>query len=145
MSSKRLKIGFIVVILILAALLAGFWLVINFPHFTALQQRRTPPPSVIPGDIELFYAANTVISTINIALLIILIVIYINIYTKTRSPFTVGLLIFGAVLLVRDLTSSPLFTSLFRFRAYGLGPFEFLPGILELIALSVLLYLSAKY
>ncbi len=145
MSSKRLKIGFIVVVIVLATLLAGIWLVIHLPQFTSFWQHRTPPPGLIPGDIEFFYVASTVVSTINIALLIVLIVLYANIYAKTRSAFTVGLLIFGVVLLIRDLTLSPLVTSLFRFRAYGLGPFEFLPSLLELIALSVLLYLSFRY
>jgi hypothetical protein len=35
--------------------------------------------------------------------------------------------------------------SLFAFRPYGLGPFAFLPNLLETAALSILLYLSIKY
>jgi hypothetical protein len=53
--------------------------------------------------------------------------------------------IFAFVFLVRDLTSSPFVTAMYGFRAYGLGPFVFLPSLFELVALSVLLYLSVKY
>ena len=102
-------------------------------------------PGLVTGDIELFYVVNAIFSTVNIALTVFLIVIYLGIYLKTRSPFTIGLLIFAFVFLVRDLTSSPFVTSIYGFRAYGLGPFAFLPSLLELVALSVLLYLSAKY
>ena len=78
-------------------------------------------------------------------MLIILLLTYINIYSKTRSQFTIGLIIFASAFLMKDLASSPLVAGLFSFRAYGLGPFAFLPGIFEFAALSVLLYLSIKY
>lgn len=143
--NKRLKFGLIIAILVSVAIFAAFWVVIESrPQFPGLQQRGAPP-SFIPGDLEFFYAAFTIISTINIALLVILTLIYFNIYVKTRSQFTIGLIIFALVFLVKDLTSSPLITSLLGFRAYGLGPFEFLPGLFEFFALSILLYLSIKY
>ncbi|MGD0644837.1 MAG: hypothetical protein ABSA75_08035 [Candidatus Bathyarchaeia archaeon] len=145
--NKRLELGLIVAILVLVAIFAAFWVIIlRQQQIPAFEQRRVPPPSgFIPGDFEFFYFANTIISTINIALLAILMLIYFNIYVKTRSPFTIGLLIFALVFLVQDLTSSPLVTSLFRFRAYGLGPFAFLPSLFEFFALTILLYLSIKY
>ena len=145
--NKRLKVGLIFAILVLVAIFAAFWVVIESrPQFPGLQQRRAPPSFIpIPGDLEFFYAAFTIISTINIALLVILALIYFNIYIKTRSPFTIGLVIFALVFLVKDFTSSHLITSLLGFRAYGLGPFELLPGLFECFALSILLYLSIKY
>ena len=100
-----------------------------------------PPP---PGDIELFYTAKTVLSTINIALGIILLFIYIDIYRKTKSDFTVGLIIFSGILLFYILTSNPIMHWAFGFRAFGLGPFAMLPDLFTCIALSVLLYLSLK-
>jgi hypothetical protein len=144
--SRRLRLGLIVAVLVVVAVLATVWSLILIQQHYAFLERRVPPPvRALPGDVELFYVANTIISTINIALLVILIVIYVNIYVKTRSPFTVGLLIFALVFLVRDLTSSPFVTAIYGFRAYGLGPFAFLPGLFELVALSILLYLSVKY
>lgn len=142
---KRLKVGLIFAILVVVAIFATFWVLIESrPQFPGFQQRVTPY-NFIPGDLEFFYAASTILSTINIALLVVLTLIYVDIYVKTRSQFTIGLIIFASVFLMKDVTSSPLVISLFRFRAYGLGPFEFLPGLLEFFALSVLLYLSVKY
>ena len=144
--SRRLRLGLIVAILAIVAVLATVGsLILIQQHYAFLERRVPPPPRALPGDVELFYVANTIISTINIALLVILIVIYANIYVKTRSPFTIGLVIFALVFLVRDLTSSPFVTAIYGFRAYGLGPFAFLPSLFELAALSILLYLSVKY
>ena len=141
---KRLKVGLIFAILIAVAIFTTFWVLNQSrPQFPGLQQRG-PIPNIIPGDFEFFYAAYTILSTINIALLVVLTLIYLDIYVKTRSQFTIGLIIFASVFLMKDVTSSPLVVSLFRFRAYGLGPFEFLPGLFEFFALSVLLYLSVK-
>jgi len=142
--NKRLKLGLIVTVLVIVAVLATFYALVlaQHAHFLA---RRVQPPGSIAGDLEFFYVANAIISSINIALLIILIFIYADIYSKTRSPFTIGLLIFALVFLVKDLTSSPFVAAIYGFRAYGLGPFAFLPSLFELVALSILLYLSIRY
>jgi len=130
--------------LIAVALLAGFWAVSTFytPQFS---WRPLPPIGEIPGDIEFFYIAKTMVSTVNIALLSFLILIYADIYVKTRSNFTIGLLMFSIVFLMKDFASNPMVIRAFGFGLSGLGPFAFLPDVLELVALSVLLYLSAKY
>jgi hypothetical protein len=101
-----------------------------------------PPP---PGDIELFYTIKTVISTVNVALVIILLLTYIGIYQRTKSSFTVGLIIFSIILLFYTVTSNPITQWLFGFSAFGLGPFAMLPDLFACVALSVLLYLSVKY
>ncbi len=142
--SNRLKFGLMAAILVVVAVIATFGALILVQQHLAYLERRVSP-NLVAGDIEFFYVTNAIISTINIALLVFLILIYFNIYLKTRSPFTIGLLIFAFVFLVRDLASSPFVTSLYGFRAYGLGPFAFLPSLFELVALSVLLYLSVKY
>jgi len=98
-----------------------------------------------PGDIELFYTAKTVVSSINATLVIILLLTYIDIYRKTKSNFTVGLIMFSMILLLYTLASNPIMQWAFGFRAFGLGPFVMLPDIFACIALSVLLYLSVKY
>ena len=104
-----------------------------------------PPQYNIPGDIEFFYTAKTVVSTVDVALLVLLLFTYAGIYRKTRSEFTVGLMIFSAVLLLNALTSNPLVIWAFGFRPVGLGPFALLPDLFTLVALSVLIYLSVKY
>lgn len=140
---NRLKIGLILSILIAAALLTAFWATVILHQVPLI--RRAPPSGFVAGDFEIFYVAFTIISTINIALLVIVLLTYVNIYSKTRSPFTVGLIIFALAFLLKDISSHPFVAGLFRFRAYGLGPFAFLPGLFEFAALSVLLYLSLRY
>ena len=143
--SNRLRIGLIAAILAVVAVIAIFGALILIQGHPAYFQRNVTSHMIVPGDLELFYVINTMFSTVNIALSIILISIYGNLYTKTRSAFTIGLLIFALVLLVRNLASSPFVTSLMGYHAYGLGPFAFLPSLFELVGLSVLLYLSIKY
>jgi hypothetical protein len=145
--SKNLKIGLVITVVVVAiAILAALWASATFPFPLAnFPERRFPPSGQIIGDFEFFYVAQTVVSTVNIALLSFLLITYIDIYRRTRSQFTIGLILFSLVFLLRTLTANPLFMWVFGFRAFGLGPFALLPDLFELAALSVLLYLSAKY
>jgi hypothetical protein len=145
--NKNLKIGLVITVVVVAiAILAALWASATFP-FSPIEfsERRFPPPRQIIGDFEFFYVAQTVVSTVNIALLIFLLITYIDIYRRTRSQFTIGLIIFSLVFLLNALTANPLFIWVFGFQAFGLGPFALLPDLFELVALSVLLYLSVKY
>ncbi|MEM4700690.1 MAG: hypothetical protein QXZ51_00925, partial [Candidatus Bathyarchaeia archaeon] len=103
------------------------------------------PPYEIPWDIEFFYIAKTVISTINAIILTFLILVYVDMYRKTHSEFTIGLIIFSAILLLYALTSNPIVIRAFGFRLFGLGPFALLPDLFTFISLIILLYLSIKY
>jgi hypothetical protein len=147
--NKNRKIWVVITVTLIAvALLAALWASYSFlfPFApTEFPERRLPPSGEIGGDFELFYVAQSVISTVNVALLVFLLTTYLDIYRKTRSHFTLGLIIFSLVFLLRTLTANPLFMWVFGFRAFGLGPFALLPDLLEFVALSVLLYLSAKY
>lgn len=145
--NNNAKIWLVTIITLIAiALVAALWASHTF-SFSSLgfSERRLPPPEDVFGDFEFYYVAQTAISTVNVALLIFLLTTYIDIYRKTRSQFTFGLIIFSLVFLLRTLTANPLFMWIFGFRAFGLGPFALLPDLFELGALSVLLYLSAKY
>ncbi|MGD6850991.1 MAG: hypothetical protein ACQCN6_02900 [Candidatus Bathyarchaeia archaeon] len=98
-----------------------------------------------PADLELYYWARTIFSTVNIVLICVLICSYISIYLKTKSEFTVGLLLFASFLLIKDVTWSPFVIGIAGFNLFGLGPFAFLPDMFEMAALLVLFYLSVKY
>jgi hypothetical protein len=143
----RLWLLVIVIGLIVIGVLAAVWASLSFDIITSSRFpfRPLPPPEFNPADLEFYYIAKTVVSTINIALLVFLIATYVTIYTKTKSEFTIGLLIFAVIFLIKDLTASPFIAGAFGFRLYGLGPFALLPDVFELAALSVLLYLSVKY
>ena len=134
----------VLVTLIAVALLAGFWASLTYYNPQRFW-RMLPRPDTIAGDMEFFYIGKTMVSTINIALLSFLILTYADIYRKTKSQFTIGLIIFSLVFLMKDLVSNPMIIRASGFVLYGLGPFALLPDLLEFVALCVLLYLSVKY
>ncbi len=143
--NKNVLIWIVVLVTLVAvALLAGLWAALTF-YNPQSPWAPIPRPGTNPGDIEFFYIAKTVFSTLNIALLSFLMLTYADIYRKTRSPFTIGLLMFSIVFLIKEFTSNPMVIRASGFALFGLGPFALLPDLLEFVALTVLLYLSVKY
>ena len=144
MSKRISRLWFIAIaFIIIAGILAGVWAAYTFETTTSPFSPR-PRPEFNPEDLEFYYIARTVFSTINIALLAILIETYAALYIKTRSQFTIGLLIFSIVFLMKEIASSPFVIGAFRFNISGLGPFALIEPLFELAALSVLLYLSIE-
>jgi hypothetical protein len=140
--NNNTKVWLVTIITLIAiALIAALWAL----HSFTFPQRPLPTPDDVHGDIEVFYIAQTVVSTVNVSLLIFLLTTCIDIYRKTRSQFTFGLIIFSLAFFLRTVTANPLFIRAFGFAAFWLGPFALLPELFELVALSILLYLSAKY
>jgi hypothetical protein len=87
---------------------------------------------------------KTILSSLNSILLTLLLVTYIGIYRKTRSEFSIGLVVFSIALLLYSLTSNPLIHGIAGFRVSGLGPFTMLPDLFTCIASAILLYLSRQ-
>jgi hypothetical protein len=143
--NQTMKIWVFLAILTVVAILAALWAtsVFWFPHYLFQPPHGPFPP--IPEDLEFFYTANTVVSTVNVTLSVFLLITYIGIYRRTRSEFTIGLIIFSLVFLLNAIVSNPFVISAFHFRPIGLGPFALLPGLFTFVALVVLLYLSLKY
>ena len=142
--NRSMRIWFILAILVVVTFLSALWAMSTVWRPFSPFERRLPPGEV-PGDIEFYYTAKTVVSTINVTLSIFLLLSYIDIYRKTRSEFTIGLTIFSAVFLLNALASDPLVIWIFGFRPFGLGPFALLPDLFAFGALITLLYLSIKY
>ena len=142
MDSRRSVIWFTIIgLIVIAGILAGVWAFYNF-HSLFVPRRVQP---INPADWEFFYIARTAFSTVNIALLLILTETYAVLYYKTRSQFTIGLLLFALVFLMKEVSSSPFVLGVFQFNPTGLGPFALIEPLLETAALSVLLYLSIEY
>ena len=137
--NKNFRNWFVLVVLVVVAVLAALWAT-STPWF---QTRERPPIDF--ADIELFYTMETIVSVINVALSTFLILMYFRIYRKTRSEFTIGLLIFSAVLLSHAFLAIPLVQRGFGFVPFGLGPFAVLPDLFTCAALAVLLYLTYRY
>jgi hypothetical protein len=149
--NKNERTWLIVAIVTAVAILAALWAAstFSFPVFPwepwEPREHHLPPPYTNPEDIEFFYTAEAVVSTVNVTLSIILLITYVSIYMKTKSEFTIGLTIFSAVLLLHALASNPLLRWSFGYLPIGLGPFALLPDLFTFGALVVLLYLSIKY
>jgi hypothetical protein len=143
--NKNVRTWLILATLIVVAILATLWATSTFWFPSYPWERHLPPQHEIPEDIEFFYTVDAVVSTVNVTLSIFLLLIYVSIYRKTRSEFTIGLIIFSAVFLLNALASNPLVIWAFGFRPFGLGPFAMLPDLFTLGALAALLYLSVKY
>jgi hypothetical protein len=146
MNRKQTIFVLLIVLLVLSAVVAVLIALYQaelrrFPDFPFEQRIYRPNPA----DIELYYWARTVLSTINIVLTAVLIGSYISIYLKTKSEFTIGLLLFASFLLIKDIAWSPFIIGALGFGIFGLGPFAFLPDFFEMAALLVLFYLNVKY
>jgi hypothetical protein len=142
---KALRSWLLLATLIVVAIFAILWATsTRWVPVRPFDPRPRPPPDIL-GDIELFYTVETVVSTINATLSVFLIAIYIDLYRKTRSEFTLGLMIFSVILLMHALVSIPPLLHAFGFYEFGLGPFAMLPDLFTFAALITLLYLSLKY
>ena len=144
--NRKLGIWIILMTLIAVAFLSGLWAWLTFNDFGI----RVFPFSPMRPEFDLtgllvLYVARTILSTVNIAILSILTAAYAFIYRKTHSQFTIGLLIFSGVFLMKDIASSPFVIGALRYSLSGLGLFALLEPMLELMALSVLFYLSIEY
>ena len=85
------------------------------------------------------------ITFINMAFSVTLIGLYVNLYRKVRSEFTIGLIIVMIALFVYAITSNPFFHLIFGYRVLvGIGPFVFIPHLFTTMAMAVLLYISLK-
>jgi hypothetical protein len=134
----------IIALIVIAGILAAIWAAYSYENATNPFAPR-PRPQYNPYDLEFFYIARTAFYTVNIALLIILTETYAALYYKTRSQFTIGLLLFALVFLFREIATSPFVLGVLGFTLSGLGEFALIEPLLETTALSVLLYLSIEY
>lgn len=110
------------------------------------------PPSGVPEPrppegndlLALLTTVKTIVSMVNILLILVLIGLYYRIYLEVRSRFTLGLVLLILVLLLYAITSNPLIHIMFGYYPFGLGPFTVIPDIFAAFALLVLLYLTLE-
>jgi flagellar biosynthesis protein FliP len=144
--NRNVKIAILITILLVAAatavLIASYQIEETAQHAFPFGPGYYTPN---PGDRDFYYVARTVFSTINIVLLVFLITNYAHIYLKTKSEFTIGLMLFGVFFLIKDIFWSPFLIQFVGFNMLGRGPFAFLPDLFELIGLTVLVFLTVEY
>jgi hypothetical protein len=140
---KRTINALIVMIIIISALFGA--LVGNFYAPPPPHGDRPPHiPEMEQDPSNYLIILKTTITMMNIAISLILILLYIKIYNEVRSEFTIGLIVVMFALLIYCVTSNPLLLSLFGYRSFGTGPFMIIPDLFATIGLATLLYLSLK-
>jgi tellurite resistance protein TehA-like permease len=87
---------------------------------------------------------KTVISFINIGLILPLLFIYAGIYRRMRSSFTLGLLAVIFALGMYAVTSNPLIVSLLGGRTGDIGFFQIIPDLCATVALIILIRISLE-
>jgi hypothetical protein len=91
-----------------------------------------------------YLTAKAVIDTINTVLILSLVVIHINIYRRTGTKFSLGLVLFSTALLLYTIVANPLIHRVLGFRRIGFGPIFIIPDLLTLLASAILIYLSRQ-
>jgi tellurite resistance protein TehA-like permease len=143
---------FIILISVIAVIIASFMIpiVIKNPQSGAGQvpdQPQKPQPGQqplpSPGQEE-SKQLKTVISFINIGLIIPLFLIYAGIYRKLRSSFTLGLMAVIFALGMYAITSNPLIVSLLGGRTGDIGLFQIIPDLCATAALVILIRISLE-
>ena len=148
-SKSGLLLPLIIISCIVVGMVTGLW-AINFESRVSIFEPRHFPtdlPDRFPnlrGDFEFYYIAKTVISSVNIVLVSVLLVMYLTLYKENKSNFVFGLILFASVLLFYGLSSNPIVMNIFGFRPFGLGPFAVLPDLFATISLAIMLYLTSK-
>ena len=111
------------------------------PEQQSGQPYRQPPPP--PGQEE-YKHLKTLISFINIGLIIPLFIIYAGLYRRMRTTFTLGLMAVTFALGMYAITSNPLLVSLFGGRTGDIGIFQIIPDLCATIALMILIRISLE-
>jgi hypothetical protein len=93
--------------------LLSFWAAASIPP------PPSRPPEQEPGDMQFYYTANAVVSTINATLSVFLLAAYVELYRKTQSGFTLALIIVSTALLLNALAFNPYILWVFSFPRVG--------------------------
>jgi tellurite resistance protein TehA-like permease len=102
------------------------------------QQQQQPPGQEEAKQLK------TVISFINLGLIIPLFLIYLGIYRKMRSSFTLGLMAVIFALGMYAVTSNPLLIGLLGGRTGDIGIFQIIPDLCTTVALIILVRISLE-
>ncbi len=139
--NNRQLIAILIVSMVFATILGYFFAIVTIPITTIPSiPTRIPDPEIIAT----FTILKTIVSFINMALILITLGIYLDIYRTIKSKFTLGLVTMILLLLMYALTSNPLFHFRFGYETIGLGPFTILPDIFTTVALLILFYISLE-
>lgn len=96
------------------------------------------------ADFSDMYTMVTTVICMNLALLLGLLIVYIDSFKKTKSTFLMGLVLFIGVLFAQALFSLPTLQFFIGQFIFDIGLFNVIPNLFETIALIILFYLSME-
>jgi len=97
-----------------------------------------------PSEFETFENFGLILSTLNVALLVALLVIYSRMYRHTGASFALGLVLVLGALLAETVAGSPILFRLFTIPPGGETPFLLIAETFKAVALTVFLTLSLQ-
>ena len=133
------RIGWVLLVVACGAVVGGVLALVH-PFSGSLP---APPHGGAVGSESLGRVAG-VFSTIDLALLVALIVVYARTYADTRARFALGLVVFLLALTVQSATASLPVIGAFGVGPGGLGGFFLVSAVFESLALAIFLYLSIE-
>jgi len=157
--SPKAKGLIVIASLIFIGIVVGFiFSTIGFNFINdAIQQSGYQVTDAQERRFSLLYTVSMIINCVDIILLIGILWIYLDSYRKTKSSFMLGLTFFIGVLFTRSIVTLVTIHSLFieyvraipvLTKAFviggGFGTFSFFLNVFEIIAISILLYLSME-
>ncbi len=142
-ASKSFRSLLWVIIVLLIGTIAGIILFLFVASHIIIIGGGPPPPGFIAG-ILTFLAEHIILSTVSVALLISLVLVYGRIYRQTRANFSLGIFIVLLALLFQAILNYPI---LELYLVNNLGPTAFsspLADVFTIVAYAVFLYLSLE-
>lgn len=149
---ERKNIFWLILVSVIITVLISFIIPILFsgphngPEQSPEQLRHAPmdqQPPLEPVHHEIIHL-KTLISFINIGLIIPLLFIYVGIYRKIHSSFTLGLLSVIFALGMYAITSNPLLIGLLGGWVGDIGLFQIIPDLCAMIALIIFIRISLE-
>jgi len=90
------------------------------------------------------FELHIVLSTITVALLVSLVIVYVKVYLETKANFALGLLLVLGALLLQTLLSYPVLIGLAGPPPFGPGYYGLSADVLTIGAYTIFLYLSLE-
>ncbi len=133
----------------LGLVVVPFVLLVSILIGVLLAQSIQPPPIFFNRypfylSIERALELHIVLSTVEMALLASLVVVYVKVYASTRAYFSLGLIVVFVALLVNSITTYPLVVNQVGPVIIGSGNFFPYTDLLAIVAYSVFLFISLE-
>lgn len=144
----------IVLLVVVIGLVGGFVLALAVPSVVppvAVCPTPPPPPAPVPvcpsnpqSSGSGYVQVSVVLSSLAVALLVSLLIVYLRTYRETKAPYIIGLVLFLLALLVQTVLTSPFVYTELGLPPGKLAPFLTIGALFMDAALAIFLYLSLQ-